>query len=510
MLRKLSRFPLVFAFLLVAPLGCGAAEKQDVNADQRFPLEEQRLDASANAVVVSYADVLEKARPAVVSVTTSRIVSSMRGGGGASPLEDFLRRFYGLPQPGPGNPQGPQGGAPGQGQGPEGGAERLIPNGLGSGVIISSDGYILTNNHVVTDPSGEPADEIMVQLNSREEFKAELVGRDERTDIALLKIDRTGLPFLPMADSEKLRVGDIVFAIGNPLGVGQTTTMGIVSATRRTIGILGQGGYEDFIQTDAAINQGNSGGALIDAGGRLVGVNSAIISRTGGSIGIGFAIPTRLARSIVVDLIETGEVRRGFLGVSISDLDRDMAEAFNLDHARGALVESIQPDSPAADAGIERGDVILSINGREVDNSSDLRLRVASMSPDTEVTLGIVRGGKQQDVKVTLGNLDDQDGSGSGTTGGNNRVLEGVRLQTLSAEQAESWNVESQEGVIVLEVEARSPYAGDLRPGMVIIEVNDQKVASIDDLRQKLRQGAVNKLWVEFQGRRGFLALRVR
>ncbi|KAF0093776.1 MAG: peptidase S1 and S6 chymotrypsin/Hap [Puniceicoccaceae bacterium 5H] len=504
MLRKLCPLRIALLLVLIAPLGCGAAEQQ-VNAEKRFPLDDQRLESSEGHVV-SYADVLEKARPAVVSVTTSRIVHSMRGGANGSPLEEFLRRFYGIPGPdGSPSPSDPrERGTPGQQQG----EERLIPNGLGSGVIISSDGYILTNNHVVTDPNGEQADEIMVQLNNREEVEAELVGRDERTDIALLKIDREDLPFMPMADSENLRVGDIVFAIGNPLGVGQTTTMGIVSATRRTIGILGQGGYEDFIQTDAAINQGNSGGALIDADGRLVGINSAIISRSGGSIGIGFAIPTRLARSIVVDLIETGEVRRGFLGVSISDLDRDMAEAFNLDHARGALVESVQPDSPAAEAGMERGDVILSINGREVENSSDLRLRVAGMSPKEEVDLGIVRDGDPQTVKVTLGNLDEQSADGIGMGGGSS-VLEGVRLQVLNAERSDSWNVEAEEGVLVTDVEARSPYASELRPGMVILEANDQEVKNIDDLRKSLRSGAVNKLWVEFQGRRGFLALRM-
>lgn len=497
-----SFFRLALLSLVIAPLGCGAEpSKADVPS---FPLVQERVEQGRNARVVSYADVLEKARPAVVSVTTARIVSTMRGGGGGganSQLEEFLRRFYGMPP----QQNAPQ--VPGQGQ--SGGVEeRLIPSGLGSGVIISSDGYILTNNHVVSDQDGEPAAEIMVQLNEREEVKAKLVGRDARTDVALLKIERTGLPFMPMADSDNLRVGDIVFAIGNPLGVGQTTTMGIVSATRRAIGILGQGGYEDFIQTDAAINQGNSGGALIDAEGRLVGINSAIVSRTGGSIGIGFAIPSRLARSIAVDLIETGEVRRGYLGVSISDLSRDMAEAFKLESDRGALVESVQPDSPAAKAGIERGDVVRRINGQEVDNAADLRLRVAGMRPETEVDLELVREGKTLTKKVMLGNLDEA-GDGPGVVG-DSGLLEGVRLQTLTQETAQQWRLESEQGVVVTEIEARSPYAMYLRPGMAILEVNDQPVNSLADLRRELRRNAVNKLWFEYQGRRGYLALRVR
>lgn len=443
--------------------------------------------------VASYADMLEPARSAVVSVTTASIVEIMRNRG-RNPMEEFLRRYYGLPE----NPRS-------QGPEPER-REQRVPNGLGSGVIISADGYILTNNHVVSDNAGDPADEITVHLDNGREVQAELVGRDERTDVALLKIEESDLPFITLADSNQLRVGDIVFAIGNPLGVGQTSTMGIVSATGRTnLGLLGNQGYENFIQTDAAINRGNSGGALVDAKGRLVGINTAIFSQTGGNIGIGFAIPSRLARTVVLELIETGKVRRGYLGVSISDLNPDMAEAFGLESTEGALVEAVQEATPAARAGMERGDIITHIEGEKVESVADLRLKIASMRPGTEVAVDILRGGDEQTLSITLGSLDDP----TAVVTGEDSPLDGVGLEPITPESRQEWNVEEEAGVIVTDVNPRSPYAQALASGMVILEVNDVEVTTVGQVSENLRSGRVNKLWVSFRGNRGYLALRV-
>ncbi len=484
--------------LLLGMVVLAAGLLQAQSAEELFPMDTTPVGGGATPPFTSYADVLDPVREAVVSVTTASIVEVIRGRG-TNPMEEFLRRFYGLPpsSPGPGGRQQQQ---------PET-FERRVPNGLGSGVIISADGYILTNNHVISDNQGRPADEIKVHLNDGTQLDAVVVGRDERTDVALIKIERTGLPFIRIADSNQLRVGDIVFAIGNPLGIGQTCTMGIVSATGRSnLGLLGSQGYENFIQTDAAINRGNSGGALVDARGRLVGINTAIVSQTGGNIGIGFAIPSRLARSVVLELIETGKVRRGYLGVSISDLNPDMAEAFGLDSTRGALVENVQENTPAAAAGIKRGDVIRTIDGQPVQNVTDLRLTIAGMRPGTEVEMGIFRDGENLTLRVVLGSLDDP--SAVATT--EDSPLEGIALEPLNATNRQQWNTEEERGLIITEVNPRSPYANVLAPGMVILEVNDVAVNTIGELGAALRSGRVNKLWVSFRGNRGFLALRVR
>lgn len=466
---------------------------QTNGATARFVVDTTPLDRSQEGLVTSYAPIIEKATPAVVTVASSSMVRILRDRY-SNPMEEFLRRFYGIP--------GPNGGAPA----PQGESERLVPNGLGSGVIVSADGYILTNNHVVTDSKGNPADEITVALTDGREFTAELVGRDPKTDVALLRIEANNLPVLAMADSDQLRVGDVVFAIGNPMGLSQTVTMGIVSATGRSrLGILGSEGYENFIQTDASINPGNSGGALIDAAGRLVGINTAIFSRSGGNVGIGFAVPITLARSIIESLIETGTVRRGFLGVSISDLDADMAAAFNLEDTRGVLVESVQPDSPAAEGGVERGDVIISIDGKRVSDVNELRLRVAQTLPGTVVQLEVIRNGEPQKLSVTLG---DMEGSVS-DDGGAMKILEGVTLQTLNDQLRQALGVDESQGVVITAIEPNSPYARTLAEGMVILELNDAPVTSVAEFRELLRP-AVNKLWVSYRGNRGYIALRVR
>ncbi len=486
-----SRFPgeRLLILSVLAFSGCSLAAE-----DNSFNFDETPVDDGTAPHLASYADVLEPARAAVVSVTTASIVEIMRDPN-RSPIEEFLRRYYGMPErPSPESPS-----EPGES------FERRVPHGLGSGVIISEDGYILTNNHVISSRSGEPADEITVHLDDGSEVEATLVGRDDRTDVALLKIEREGLPSIQMADSNQLQVGDIVFAIGNPLGVGQTSTMGIVSATKRSnLGLLGNQGYENFIQTDAAINRGNSGGALVDAKGRLVGINTAIFSQTGGNIGIGFAIPSRLARTIVLELIETGTVRRGYLGVSISDLNPDMAEAFGLDDTRGALIEAVQEDTPAEQAGLKRGDVIRKIDTYEVESVADLRLKVASMRPGTDIDVMVIRNGEEMTIKVRLGSLDDPDA----VVSGEESPLDGVSLEPLTPALKEEWNVDVDEGILVTEVSPRSPHTQILARGMVILEVNDNPVTTIGQLSRELKQG-VNKLWVNFRGNRGYLVLRL-
>jgi len=416
-----------------------------------IPMDVSVIEQQEVPRVTSYADVLDNVTPAVVSVYTARMVRNFRRG---DPMEELFRRFYGLP--------------PRQNQ-PEA-EERLVPGGAGSGVIVSEDGYILTNAHVVTDPRGGPAAQILVRLGDDEhEHAAELVGYDEQTDVAVLKIEAEGLPFARMADSDNLRVGDIVFAIGNPLGVGKTVTMGIVS-------------------------------------GRLVGINTAILSGTGGNIGIGFAIPSRMARSILFDLQEDGTVQRGFLGVSIADMNADLADAFGIDSTRGALVQYVEPGLPADRAGIVRGDIITWVDDETIADAAELRLTISQRRPGEDASVTVLRDGSEQTFTVTLGNLSDPFGTASVT---DERVLDGITLERLSSDLRQRFRLPGDlDGVLVAQVEPDSPHRDTLEPGMVLMEVNDRIVQSPADVTAALLEG-VNKLWVYQEGGRGYLALRV-
>ncbi len=275
-------------------------------------------------------------------------------------------------------------------------------SGLGSGVIVSTDGYILTNHHVV-----DGAEQIKVDLNDNRSLDARLVGSDPPSDLAVLKIEATNLPVLPLGDSESVRVGDVVLAIGNPLGIGQTVTMGIISAKGRQTG-LSDGSFEDFLQTDAPINQGNSGGALVSTNSELVGINSQILSPSGGSIGIGFAIPSNMARRVLEQLIQGGKVRRGQLGIVVQKVTTDIASRLGLKEARGVVVAQVQPGSAAARAGIRQGDVITSLNGVEVNDPNSFRNQVASTPPGSEIVLTALRDGREQQVRATLGEFTPQ------------------------------------------------------------------------------------------------------
>ncbi len=460
----------------------------DPTVIDRIPLLEEEIQRDP-AERVSYADILRDARQAVVSVHTSRVVQVARGGG-VDPRQEMLRRFFGVP-PGPSIGENPTV------------EERKLPEGMGSGVLVSEDGYILTNNHVISGRSDEVADEILVRLNDERELVAKVIGRDPRTDVAVLKIEAEGLPYLPVADSGNLEVGDIVFAIGNPMGIGLTVTKGIISATGRgNLNILGEDAYENFIQTDASINMGNSGGALIDAKGRLVGINTAILSRTGGSIGIGFAIPSTMAHSVLINLATTGSVRRGFLGISIGDVNEVMAEAMGLTNTHGALVQGVEEGLAADEAGIQRGDVIVELNGRAIRSAHDLRLQVAQNIPGKEVDITLMRDGQSLSLPVVLGDLDEA-ASVAGIT-----FLDGISIGGMTPERREQYRIgEDVTGVVITEVNSRSPFARTFRPGMVIVEINDQSVGSPAEARALLRRGA-NKLYLYDRGRFGYIAIR--
>jgi serine protease Do len=340
---------------------------------------------------------------------------------------------------------------------------------------VSENGFILTANHVV-----EGADEVKVGLSDgKTEYVAKIVGNDPQTDIALLKVDARNLPAITLTDSEKLEVGDTVLAIGNPLGVGQTVTMGIASAVGR--GGLGITDYEDFIQTDAAINMGNSGGALVDAEGRLVGINTAILSRTGGNMGVGFAVPVNMARLVMERLLNDGEIKRGALGVLIQPLTPDLAKSFGLPDQSGALISSAPADSPAGKAGIKEGDVVVEFNGKKVDDSRQLRLMVSQCAPETKASVKFIRDGKSRTVTVTLGELPgDQAGISSGGERGQQDLdaLDGVEVADIDSRTRRQFEIPgSVKGAIVMSVDDGSNAAeAGLRPGDVILEIDRKPV----------------------------------
>ena len=343
---------------------------------------------------------------------------------------------------------------------------------LGSGVIVSSDGYILTNNHVIQD-----ADKIKVVLSDKSEYTGEVKGRDPKTDLAVIKIDAKDLPTLQMGDSDKLKVGEFVLAVGNPYGLNQTITMGIVSAVgRANVGIAD---YEDFIQTDAAINPGNSGGALVNARGELVGINTAIFSTTGGYQGIGFAIPSNMARTVMNSLIDSGKVVRGWLGVSIQSITPELAEQFQLEKDVGTLVADVVENSPAEKAGLMRGDVIIEFDGKEVDEPYNLRNMVATTHPGEKAAMTVIREGEHLSLMVEIGELPSDDQK---VPTQYENVLRGVSVQSITPDIYRQLNLpEKIRGVVVSDVESGSPAEARLLPGDVILEINRKAIAGIED-----------------------------
>jgi serine protease Do len=376
---------LVVLALLILGLSFGACARQDSS----MRLASMSSDTNATAPgspptgpVVSYADVVSRVSPAVITIHSELRVRAPQ----QFPFMDdpIFRQFF-----------GDRGGGPQQ-------SPELHREALGSGVIVTTDGYILTNHHVV-----DGAEKIKVDLNDDRTLDAKVVGLDAPSDIAVLKIDASSLPVLALGDSDKVRVGDVVLALGNPLGIGQTVTMGIVSAKGRQTG-LSNGNFEDFLQTDAPINQGNSGGALVSTNSELIGINSQILSQSGGSIGIGFAIPSNMARTVMDTLIKGGKVRRGQLGITVGKLTPDVASKLGINVGKGVVVVQVQPGSAAERAGLKKGDVITAFNGGEVVDANIFRNKVASTPPGTEVTLTIQRDGREQQLRATLGEFTPQ------------------------------------------------------------------------------------------------------
>jgi serine protease Do len=412
----------------------------------------------------SFAPVVKKVAPGVVKVFTTTKAHNTSYNGMPGDMDDMFRRFFGDQF---------------QGRMPR---RNMMPmprqEGIGSGVVATKDGYILTNNHVV-----DGADEVKVALQDGREFTAKVVGRDPKTDIAVIKIDAKDLPAVPMADSEKVEVGDVVLAIGNPFGIGQTVTTGIVSATGRA-GAIGLD-YEDFIQTDAAINPGNSGGALVDADGRLIGINTAILSRSGGNQGIGFAIPVNLARDVMESLIKDGHVTRGFLGVAIQDVTAALAKEFKLKEAHGALVSDVTPKSPAEKAGIENGDLILEFNGKKVADSRHLKLEVARVQPGESVPVKLLRDGSSKTLDVTVKempgteHLAKNDNHKDDDTG----TLNGVTVADVDSAARQQFDLPGNvKGVVITEVDPNSAAAeAGLKAGDVIQEINRKPVRTAEE-----------------------------
>jgi serine protease Do len=423
--------------------------------------------ASDNQLFVKVA---EAATPAVVNVSTSRVIKGRQGSSQQNPLfeDPFFRRFFGDD-------------FFRQFETPPSRREQS----LGSGVIVDPKGYIVTNNHVVAQ-----ADEIKVLLADKREFTGKVVGSDPKTDVAVVKIDATGLPTIPWGDSSELKVGEYVLAIGNPFGLNQTVTMGIISAVgRANVGIAD---YEDFIQTDAAINPGNSGGALVNTRGELIGVNTAIFSRSGGYMGIGFAVPSNMVRLVMTSLIKEGKVTRGWLGVSIQEVTSELAKQFGLQEAKGALVSDVLKDTPADRAGVKRGDIIVKYNGHDIENAGQLRNLVAETEVGRQVDVTVVRDKREKTLTVKI---DEQPkelagGGGGSAAPSDNEVLSGLEVQQLTPELADQLNLpHSLTGVVITNVEDGSlAEEAGVRAGDVIVEINRQPIKSLNDYRRIGRQ----------------------
>jgi serine protease Do len=414
----------------------------------------------ATAPAPAWVEIARAVKPAVVNVSTR----SMRE---KAAIEDLLPGFPGRDR----DQSGPK-------------EQRRAVRGLGSGFVINADGYVLTNHHVV-----DGATDIKVKFADGREVAGKVVGGDAKTDLALLKVEATGLPVIPLGDSAKLEVGEPVMAVGNPFGLEQTVTTGIVSAISRAIGA---GPYDDFIQTDASINPGNSGGPLINARGEVIGVNTAIASGNGGSVGIGFAIPTNLVKPVVAQLAESGHVTRAWLGVTIQPLTKDLASTFGLPDTNGALVSGVAPDSPAAKVGLKQGDVITKYDGRAVARIADLPRAVAETPVGREVPVEVMRDGKRVALTVKVAKMEDNERQASAAEPAGAKL--GIAARSLTPELARSLNVPDGRGVLVERVEdgSRAQTAG-IAAGDVIVEVNRAPVASVEALRTALAKQPADK-----------------
>jgi serine protease Do len=437
------------AVLLASPLGgtaYGAA-----------PLKKAPSQDSINFLKTlsqSLADVAEVAWPSVVNISTTSTVTAEESPFGDMFNDPFFRRFFGDQY----DQQGPK--------------RKFKSASLGSGVIVSDNGYILTSNHVV-----KGAEDIRVIVYDKREFKGKIVGTDPRTDLAVIKINATDLPAAKIGESSKLKAGDVVLAIGAPFGLTQSITMGIVSAVGRSN--VGIADLEDFIQTDAAINPGNSGGALVNTNGEVIGINTAIFSTSGGYMGIGFAVPSDMAKTVMDSIIKYGKVIRGWLGVSIQDLTQELAKSLNIKQRNGALVADVVKDSPAEKAGLKRGDVVIEYDKKPVQDSTTLRNMVASTAPGKTVTMKIVRNGKEQEVSVTLSEYKERKKVKKVEY---NNVLKGITVQELTPSVKDKLGLpQTISGVVITDIAPESPAQGVLQPGDLILEVNRKEISGLSD-----------------------------
>ena len=443
----------------------------------------QSVSAAGYAPVAmesSFAPVVDRALPAVVNISSSKTTKTSEVMPSESEMDPFFRQFFGQQFFGGDENSGNSGRRGNRFNMPRNRTEHS----LGSGVIVRSDGYLLTNNHVI-----DGANEVTVTLGDKREFKAKVIGADPKTDIAVLKIDASNLPTLPLADSAKARVGDIVLAMGNPFGLGQTVTMGIISAQGRNN--LGIEDYEDFIQTDAPINPGNSGGALINTRGELVGINTAILANNGGNQGVGFAVPMNLAHSVMTQVMEHGKVVRGYLGVVPENITPALASAFHLNGSQnGVLIGDVTADAPAGKAGIKRGDVITEVNGEKIETANQLRMRISLMAPGSTANLKVLHDGSEKMVAVNLGELPGTAARAAehGEEGGSASALEGVTVEPLDAQTAQELKLPAgTHGVVASDVEQDSAaYSAGLRQGDVIQEVNRKPVTSVDQFESAM------------------------
>jgi serine protease Do len=457
-----------------------------------FSAEESRAQSGPDLLQrlsTAMADLAAEVKPGVVAVKTETVVE---GGarGGMSPFGPLFRM-------------------------PQEESEPQLRPGLGSGVIVSKDGYILTNNHVIVDNSRRKnqkvADRITVELVDHRSFEAKVVGRDPLTDLAVLKIDADDLPVVDLGDSDRLRVGEWVLAVGNPRGQLHSVTRGIVSALGRSDVRLTR--YEDFIQTDASINPGNSGGALINMKGELVGINTAIASNSGGAEGIGFAIPVNMARDVMQKLIADGEVRRGYLGISPQDITAVIAETFGVEANAGVLVAEVLRRTAADDAGIKRGDIIIEIEGQAMDSAEELRSRIGSYGPGDKIKLKILRQGDTKNINVVLGDLKDLTGSPGKERPPAEEQRLGLKVETLTGEMADGTRYEGEEGVVVTAVKGGSPAdRAGLKRGDLIIEIDRQTVKDSGDFYDIITEAEAGESVLILFNRNGntrFVALRV-
>jgi serine protease Do len=492
-LAQAGRAPL-FALLLASVFVFGACANRSSATPTAAQNPPAQFVTSNNAAPSnSYADVVSHVAPAVVTIRSARRVRAPQ----QMPFTDdpTFRQFFGdrLPQQ----------------QQPEG-----REHGLGSGVIVTADGYILTNHHVV-----DGAEDITVELSDRKTVSAKVIGSDPPSDLAVLKIDVNNLPVVALGNSDQVRVGDVVLAIGNPLGIGQTVTSGIISAKGRSTG-LSDGSFEDFLQTDAPINKGNSGGALVNTNGDLIGINSQILSPSGGSIGIGFAIPVNMARSVMEQLLKGGKVHRGQLGVVVQPVTSNMAASLGMSEAKGVIVSSVQQGSGADKAGIRLQDVITALNDTPINDSNELRNKVAGTQPGTQVTLTILRDNREQQVKATLGEFvadakkanDNNDGNDNSAPEESGKL--GLSVNPLTPEIARQLNLgNNAEGLVIAGVDPNGPGAeAGLQQGDVIVSANQQKTRATADLVNAIQRAGDRPilLLINRRGQTLFVPVRAR